>query len=106
MSLDGGSNMQCMTVLYPNKEGATFDFDYYMHTHIPFANGLLGRQFKVAKGIASIEGGPPMYLCSARMEVGTMEEFLPVLSDHAEAIMNDFPNYTNVYPVILFEEML
>jgi len=98
--------MHCMSVLYPNKEGARFDFEYYMQKHIPFANELLGHPFKVTKGIESIEGGLPIFLCSARMEVGTVEEFLPVLSQHAEALMNDFPNYTNIIPVIQFDELL
>ncbi len=98
--------MHCMSVLYPNKEGARFDFEYYMQKHIPFANGLLGRPFKVTRGIESIAGGQPMFLCSAQMEVGTVEEFLPILSQHAEAIMNDFANYTNVVPLIQFDELL
>jgi uncharacterized protein (TIGR02118 family) len=98
--------MHCLTVLYPNKEGAKFDFKYYMEKHIPFANGLLGNQFIVTKGIASAQGGQPAFLCTARMEIGTMEEFLPVLIQHVEALQNDIPNYTDTEPVILFEELL
>jgi uncharacterized protein (TIGR02118 family) len=98
--------MDCLTVLYPNKEGATFDFEYYLQQHIPMANGLLGREFKVSKGKLSAQGGPPQFLCSARMEIGTLAEFVPVLMQHVEALGNDIPNFTNVEPVILFEELL
>jgi uncharacterized protein (TIGR02118 family) len=98
--------MHSLTVLYPNHEGAKFDFEYYMQKHIPLANGLLGHEFKVTKGIASAQGGQPAFLCAARMEIGTMEEFLPVLIQHVGALTNDIPNYTNVEPVIQFEEAL
>jgi uncharacterized protein (TIGR02118 family) len=98
--------MHCLTVLYPNKEGAKFDFEYYMEKHIPLANGLLGHQFVVTKGIASAQGGQPAFVCSARMEIGKMEEFLPVLVQHVGALQNDIPNYTNTEPVIQFEELL
>ena len=98
--------MHCLTVLYPNREGAKFDFEYYMEKHIPLANGLLGHEFIVTKGIASAQGGQPAFLCTARMEIGTMEEFLPVVTQHIGALANDIPNYTNIEPVIQFEELL
>lgn len=98
--------MHCMTVLYASKEGARFDFEYYMQKHIPLANGLLGHEFKVSRGISSAQGGQLPFLCIARMDIGTIEEFLPVLTRHVEALGNDIPNYTNVEPVIQFEELL
>jgi uncharacterized protein (TIGR02118 family) len=98
--------MHCMTVLYPSKEGAKFDFEYYMQKHIPLANGLLGREFKVSKGISSAAGGSAPFVCIARMDIGTLEEFLPILVHHGEALQNDIPNYTNIEPVIQFEELL
>jgi uncharacterized protein (TIGR02118 family) len=99
-------NLHCLTVLYPDKRGATFDFEYYMEKHIPFANELLGHQFVVTKGIATAQGSRPAFLCTARMEIGTMAEFLPVLAQHVGVLGNDIPNYTNIEPVIQFEEIL
>ena len=98
--------MHCLNVLYPNKDGATFDFEYYMQKHIPLANGLLGHEFKVSRGISSAQGGQPPFLCIARMDIGTMEKFLPVLGRHVEVLGKDIPNYTNVEPVMQFEELL
>lgn len=57
--------MHCMTVLYPNKEGAKFDFEYSMQKHIPLANGLLGHEFKVSRGMSSAQVGQPPFLCIA-----------------------------------------
>lgn len=98
--------MDCMNVLYPNKEGAKFNFEYYLQKHIPLANGLLGHEFKVSRGLSSAQGGQPPFLCTARMDIGTVEEFVPVLIRHVGTLMNDIPNYTNVEPVIQFEEVL
>lgn len=98
--------MHCLTVLYPNKEGATFDFEYYLKKHVPLANGLLRHEFKVSRGMSSAQGGQPPFLCIARIDIGTVAEFMPVLMQHVEELANDIPNYTNVEPVILFEELL
>jgi uncharacterized protein (TIGR02118 family) len=98
--------MHCMTILYPNKVDATFDFEYYMQKHIPLANGLLGHEFKVTRGMSSAQGGQPPFVCIARMDIGTVAEFMPVLTQHVEELANDIPKYTNVEPVILFEEVL
>lgn len=98
--------MHCLTVLYPNKEGATFDFEYYMQKHVPLANRLLGHEFRVTRGISSAQGGEAPFLCIARMDIGTVEEFVPVITQHIGVLGNDIPNYTNVAPVILFEEVL
>jgi uncharacterized protein (TIGR02118 family) len=98
--------MHCMTILYPNKVDATFDFEYYMQKHVPLANGLLGHEFEVTRGMSSAQGGQPPFLCIARMDIGTAAEFMPVLMQHVEELANDIPKYTNVEPVILFEEVL
>ena len=86
--------MDCMNVLYSNKEGAKFNFEYYLQKHIPLANGLLGHEFKVSRGLSSAQGGQPLFLCIARMDIGTVEEFVPVLIRHVGTLMNDIPNYS------------
>ena len=45
--------MQRVTVLYPNKDGAHFDFDYYMKKHIPMVEGLAGNRIEVRRGLTS-----------------------------------------------------
>jgi hypothetical protein len=48
--------MERITVLYANKEGAHFDFDYYMRKHIPWVSGLFGRKIEVRRGISPLRG--------------------------------------------------
>ena len=100
------SRLHCMIVLYPNKEGPKFDFEYSMQKHIPLAKALLGHEFKVSRGMSSAPVGQPPFLCIAWMDIGTVEEFVPVLTRQLEALRNDIPNYTNLEPVIQFEQVL
>lgn len=53
----------------------------------------------------SLKSGSLRFYAS-RMDIGTVEEFVPVLTRQVEALRNDIPNYTNVEPVIQFEEVL
>jgi len=42
--------MKYVTVTYPSKHDAKFDFDYYMPKHIPMVSRLLGTSIEVSKG--------------------------------------------------------
>jgi uncharacterized protein (TIGR02118 family) len=63
------------TVLYPNKDGAKFDFDYYLKTHIPMANDILGGSFEVSKGLPGPDGKGPAFLCVATLKVASAADF-------------------------------
>jgi uncharacterized protein (TIGR02118 family) len=65
--------MKRVTVLYPNKRGAKFDFAYYPGKHIPWVSGLLGQKIEVHKGISSLTGGAPVFLCVASIHMNSME---------------------------------
>ena len=97
--------MYWAAVLYPNKEGAKFDYDYYVHKHIPMAAKLFGPGIQVLKGIAS-PAGSPAFLCVGRIPVKSIEEFLAMMTGQGAALLADIPDYTNVTPVIQFEEVL
>jgi uncharacterized protein (TIGR02118 family) len=100
-----GGRMYWATVLYPKKEGARFDFDYYLHKHIPMAAKLFGPGIQVVKGVASAAGAPA-FLCVCRIPAKSVEEFLAVMSGPGAALMADIPNYTNIEPVVQFDEVL
>ena len=52
--------MYRMSVMYPTKEGAEFDFDYYRQTHMPMAlvklepYGMI--RYEIDKGIGALGG--------------------------------------------------
>jgi len=94
------------TVLYPNKEGATFDFDYYMKKHIPLANEILGGRFEVTKGLPGPGGEPPAYLCRATINVPSAADFAARNQKRGAELLADIPKYTNVTATIQMEEVL
>ena len=97
--------MYWVTILYPNKEGAKFDYNYYVNKHIPMATMLFGQGIQILKGVAS-PTGPPPFLCVCRIPAKSLDEFAAKMSEQGSSLVADIPNYTNVEPVIQFEEVL
>ena len=98
--------MQRVTVLYPNKEGAKFNFDYYMKKHVPWVAGLVGKSIEVRRGISSASGSSAPFVCMATIQVDAITEFQAVFAKHGAEIMADIPNYTNIEPFVQFDEIL
>jgi uncharacterized protein (TIGR02118 family) len=97
--------MYWVTILYPNKEGAKFDFNYYVNKHIPMTAMLFGHSIQILKGVASPLGAAP-FLCTCRIPVKSLEEFAAKMNVEGAHLVADVPNYTNVEAVIQFEEVL
>ncbi|MGY6648489.1 EthD family reductase [Wenyingzhuangia sp. IMCC45574] len=99
-----------LSVLYPSGEGATFNMDYYCNKHIPMVAGLLGDAVKgatVESGLGSAApGSTPPYAAMGNMYFDSMESFQNAFGPHAETIMADATNYTNVAPVVQISEVL
>ncbi|MCU1300356.1 MAG: hypothetical protein JWQ87_640 [Candidatus Sulfotelmatobacter sp.] len=98
--------MQCVTVVYPNKANSKFDFDYYMKKHIPLVEGLVGKSIEVRRGMSSVTGSPAAFVCVAAIPIDSMAAFQAVLAQHGTEILADIPNYTNIEPLIQFDEVL
>jgi len=98
--------MKCASVIYPNKEGAKFDFDYYMRKHIPMVAGLLDTKIDVQKGISSPMGASVAFVCSARIWIDSVEQFQAMMQQHGATILADIPNYTDIQPIIQIDEVL
>jgi uncharacterized protein (TIGR02118 family) len=96
--------MRCLTVLYPNKDGAKFDFDYYMKKHIPMVSRLLNSKIDVSKGMPLSNGSSSPFLCIGRIWIPSLPEFDIAMEKHGAEITQDIHNYTNVEPVLLMEE--
>lgn len=97
--------MRYVTVTYPNKDGATFDFQYYMEKHIPMATAMFGAAIEVRKGVASLAGAPA-FLCIAAIPIRSVEEFQAVMAQRGGELLADIPNYTNVEPIVQFDEVV
>jgi uncharacterized protein (TIGR02118 family) len=98
-----------VSVLYPNEEGKKFDMDYYLKSHIPMVQGKLGAALKggaVEQGLSGAEpGSSATYVAMGHLLFDSVEAFQNAFGPHAETIMADVPNYTDIQPVFQISEV-
>lgn len=99
--------MIVVSVMYPETEGARFDLDYYMKTHMPLVASRgqdIGLQsYQVMRGTGA-PGGKPIYRVVAHLTVSSLQAFHSGMETHGKEIMGDIPNFTDIRPVIQFNE--
>lgn len=100
-----------VSVLYPAKEGATFDHDYYARRHMPMVKarleGLGLLRLEIDKGVS---GGAPKapapFVCIGHLYFNSVADFQKGMAAHGAEIMADVPNYTNVQPQVQISEIV
>lgn len=101
--------MYSVSVVYPSEEGGTFDFNYFAQNHVPIVAAHLGANLvkaEVRKGVASVDGSAPAFVCLANFWINSIEEFQSVLASHGKEILGDIPNFTNIQPTIQVDEVV
>ncbi len=94
-----------ISVLYPNVDEATFDYDYYLAKHMPMVSerftpfGLKG--WRVLKGVGTPTGDKPMFSVIALLEFGTGEEFKAAVAAEGGPVFGDIPNFSNMSPTLV-----
>ena len=90
-----------VSVLYPQKDGARFDHDYYARKHMPMVGerlktfGLL--RYEVDKGLAGgAPGAPAPFVAACHLYFNAVTDFQKGVAAHGKEIMADVPNYTNI----------
>ena len=98
-----------VSVFYPNEEGKKFDMDYYLNSHIPMVQEKLGEALKggsVEQGLGGAEpNSPATYIAMSHLLFDSVDAFQSAWGPHAEAIMADIPNYTNIQPTIQISDV-
>lgn len=97
--------------IYPKQDDGTFDYEYYLNTHMPMSIDLLSKA-PGFKGV-SVETGMEIdypeiksrYFAMCHYYFDTLENFLSAFMPHAETLQGDIPNYTNVDPVTQISEV-
>mgnify|MGYP002635084460 CR=1 FL=1 len=99
-----------VSVMYSNTPGARFDHGYYRDNHMPLVKARMGDNclyYTVDKGLA---GGtpdtPPTYIGMCHIFCESVDAFQAGFGPHAEEIMGDIPNYTDLSPVIQISEVV
>ena len=98
-----------VSVLYPNKENAAFDMDYYCNSHMVMVKEKLGEACKNTAVEAGISGATPdsdaAFVAMGHLYFDSVEDFQAAFPQHSEEIMGDIPNYTNIEPQIQISEV-
>ncbi|MBH0040498.1 EthD family reductase [Pseudoalteromonas sp. SWN166] len=98
-----------VSVLYPNKDDAQFDFDYYCNVHIPLITELLGDALISGSVDAGLAGGAPnealAYIAMGHLVFESVESFQNSFGPHTDKILADLVNFTNTQPQIQISEI-
>jgi uncharacterized protein (TIGR02118 family) len=101
--------MILVSVLYPAGDDSTFDMDYYVDSHMPMVASKCGDQLKgmsVNEGLSGgAPGSTPTYAAMGHLMFESVDDFNAAFGPHAEAILGDVPNYTNISPVMQISEI-
>src|SRR5690349_2938513 len=96
------SEMTKISILYPNREGARFDFSYYVRTHMPLSIELLSthrgfRSVSVERGLGGPQpGSPAAFVAMCHFTFASAEDFIEAFTPHAQRLQGDMPNYTDI----------
>ncbi len=95
-----------LSVFYPNTATATFDMDYYVATHMPLVQRLVGDVCKATAADSGLVGGQPgapaPYIAIGHIFFDSIEAFQAAFAPHAAEIVADIANFTNVEPTMQF----
>lgn len=97
MSIKGAT----VTVLYPRKDGAKFDLDYYLATHMPLVDKHWKKHGLKSYSVTQLSPDAP-YSVQATMEWESSEGFKGALGDAGtKEIMGDVTNFSSESPVLV-----
>ena len=98
-----------VTVLYPNTPDKRFDHEYFAGSHFDLVKARLGSallSYEANKGIGgAAPGSPPPFVALGQLTFNSLEDLQAAFEAHAEAIMGDTPNYTDLEPQVLISEI-
>lgn len=101
--------MITVNVLYPNQDGAKFDMDYYLNSHIPMVKRLMGSALKgcvVEQGLGGpAPGTKAEYAVLCHLRFDSVEAFQNAFGPHAPTIQEDIGKYSSVAPVIQLSDV-
>ena len=113
------TSMIRVSVLYPQLEGQRFDLEYYCTRHLPMVRRRLGkacRNLALERGLAGLSVlldddedelselyGTPVTI--THLYFDSEEAFRVAMAPHANEILSDQSNYTDIEPTIRIEEV-
>ena len=99
-----------VSAFYENRADAQFDFAYYTTKHFPMVLDLMkpfgAIRFEVEKPLATASGEACPYVAVGTIYFNDMQNLQAGLAKHADQIMGDVKNYTNLAPLLQFGEIV
>ena len=100
-----------VSVLYPYEEGEVFDYKYWNTAHLSLIQELLGPmglvKGEMEKGVSGTDpNSSPPFIAIAHLFFNSTEEVHEAFAKHAQTIIADIPNYTNIKPVFQISKIL
>src|SRR4051812_33745258 len=98
--------MVMISIMYPNRDGSTFDQEFYINTHMPMSIERLSTHAGF-KGVSVVRGmgdgrpgSEPAYVAMCQYLFDSLEDFLTAFNPHAAFLQGDMVNYTDIEPII------
>jgi uncharacterized protein (TIGR02118 family) len=99
-----------VSVMYPGKVGSRFDHDYYRNKHMPLVKARMGEgclYYSVDRGLSGgTPGSAPTYVGMCHIFSESLDSFQRSFAPHADEIMADIANYTDLTPVMQISEVV
>ena len=92
-----------LTVLYPNKPDARFDYDYYLARHTPLVKEVWSPEaVSVHKGVVAVGGAEAPYKLIAHIRFASVEALEAALgAARTGEVFADVAAFTDIEPVAL-----
>ncbi len=100
-----------ISAMYPNTPNRKFDLDYYAQKLMDLVASRLKPmgmlRWEVDKGIATATPGDPApFVAIGHLYFNSLEEFQKAFGTHAQEIMADIPNFTDIEPQFQISEVI
>lgn len=99
-----------VSVLYPNGPDASFNIEYYRTQHLKLVKDRVGSALvsvEINSDLGSaVPGEPAPFIAAAHLLFNSVEDFQASFGPHAEEIMADMPNFTEIEPVVQISEIV
>jgi uncharacterized protein (TIGR02118 family) len=104
------SPLFCWTILYPGKEGVSFDFEHFSKELIPEYVEILGDncvKYEVRKGLATPGALAPIFICITNIWVTSREKLRESMADEKmKALMKKISAITDLQPIRQMDEVI
>ena len=102
--------MYKVSVMYPNKEGARFDMDYYRTKHMDIVRECLEpfglKKSGVERGVSGTGDAPSPYICVGVLYFDDPTGYDKGVAANIDRLRGDIPNFTDVAPTRMVTEVL